>query len=79
MQGNITGKAEISPHVIWLHRASVTTQVLKQRGCWREWERKGGFEVREHREETEIMRDSGQEDIRAYSCAKGRQLVTEEG
>lgn len=35
--------------------------------------------MREHREETEIMRDSGQEDIRAYSCAKGRQLVTEEG
>lgn len=35
--------------------------------------------MREHREETEIMRDSGQEDIRAYNCAKERQLVTEEG
>lgn len=35
--------------------------------------------MREHREETEIMRDSGKEDAGAYSCAKGRQLVTEEG
>lgn len=35
--------------------------------------------MREHREDTEIMRDSGKEDVRAYSPAKGRQLVTQEG
>lgn len=34
--------------------------------------------MREHREETEIMRDSGKEDVRARRPAQGRQLVTEE-
>lgn len=40
---------------------------------------KGGFEVREHGEETEIMRDLGKEDVRAYRSEKGKELVMEKG
>lgn len=35
--------------------------------------------MREHREERELMRDWGKEGVRACSCARGRQLVTERG
>lgn len=35
--------------------------------------------MREHRGETELMRDSGKEDVRAHSWAKAGQLVMEEG
>lgn len=40
---------------------------------------KGGFEVREHGKEIEIMRDLGKEDVRAYSSEKGKELVMEKG
>lgn len=35
--------------------------------------------MREHGEETEIMRDLGKEDVRAYSSEKGKELVMEKG
>lgn len=67
---------ETSSRAVRLQRAGVTRRARRQSCCWRAWE--GGFEAREPREETEIMRDSGKEDVRAGSRAQGRQLITEE-